>query len=172
MKKVKAGETFELAGMEWTVLEVTEQGYKCLAEKLEKFMQFDQKKNNWKESSLREYLNGEFFKLLETEAGVDNIIPFERNLLSLDGQTEYGICEDKVSILGVDEYRNYRHYIPNTDGCWFWLLTPWSTRCNGFNSPVSVVAPSGVIDGYCYYYNLGVRPFCIFSPAIFESEEK
>jgi len=170
----KAGEIFELAGLKWTVLEVTEQGYKCLAEKLEGFMKFDQEGNDWKKSSLRKYLNEEFLKLLEAEIGVDNIIAFERNLLSLDGQTEYSTCEDKVSLLNFDEYRRYRGNIRNVEDYdyWWWLLTPWSTPCNNWKYSVIVVSPSGgIYDNGCNS-NCCVRPFCIFSPAIFESEDE
>lgn len=60
--------------------------------------------------------------------------------------------------------------IPNTDE-WWWLITPWSTPCNNYKSTVAVVSPSGYFDfnfcGNCY----GVRPVCIFSSSIFESEE-
>ena len=116
-------------------------------------------------------MNEEFLKKMESEIGTGNLIKFERSLLSLDGQTEYGTCDDKVSLLTVDEYRKYRKLIPNTDD-WFWLLSPWSTPCNGFNNSVPVVAPSGNFRSRSYGSGRGVRPFCIFSSAIFESEEK
>ena len=116
-------------------------------------------------------MNEEFLKKIESEIGAGNLIGFERNLLSLDGQTEYGTCDDKVSLLTVDEYRKYRKLIPNTDD-WFWLISPWSTPCNGFKNSVTVVAPTGDVIGGDYDFSSGVRPFCIFSSAIFESEEK
>lgn len=170
MENIKVGETFKLAGLEWKVLEITEQGCKCLAESIGD-KTFSGDTNNWSESNLRKYLNGEFLKKLSDEIGEENIIQFERNLLSLDGQTEYGTCQDKVSLLDVDEYRKYRKYIPNS-GDWFWLLTPWSTSCNGYDYAVAVVSPAGdVFRNFCLN-DCGVRPFCIFSPAIFESEKK
>lgn len=116
-------------------------------------------------------MNEGFLKKIESEIGAGNLIEFERNLLSLDGQTEYGICDDKVSLLTVDEYRKYRKLIPNTDE-WFWLISPWSTPCNGLKNSVTVVAPAGLIDCDFCDGSCGVRPFCIFSSAIFESEEK
>ncbi|MBE5867961.1 MAG: hypothetical protein E7293_03255 [Lachnospiraceae bacterium] len=168
-KQLSAGDTFTILGLEWKVLEVTEKGYKCLAERLEKGMTFG-KSNDWKESSIRKYLNEDFYAKLVAVVGEGNIIPFERNLLSLDGQTEYGSCVDKVSLLNVDEYRKYRKHIPNA-GYWWWTLTPDSTKCNGDDWCVRVVSPSGDFDNFiCGDYG-GVRPFCIFSSAIFESEE-
>lgn len=173
IKVKKIGDTFELLGIKWKVLDITEKGYTCLAEKLEGRMKFDSSCNDWKASNLRNYLNTEFYKKLADEIGEANIIPFERDLLSLDGQTEYGICEDTVSLLTFDEYRKYRSIIPNTKEYAWWLITPDSTKCNRDTSWVTVVASSGDIYGHGYYdVNYGVRPFCIFSSAIFESEEE
>ena len=170
-KKLKIGDTFDLIGLKWKILDKTDAGYVCLAETLEDERQFDKNRSNWKNSSLREYLNGEFLEKLSDSVGKENIISFERDLFSLDGQTEYGSCEDKVSLLAVDEYRKYRSLIPNTGKSWWWLITPWSTPCNDYERSVTVVSPSGFIGGDdcdgCY----GVRPFCIFSYSIFESED-
>lgn len=168
-KKLGVGDSFELVGLKWTILDVTDAGYMCLAEKLTD-SDFDSKSSNWSASDLRSYLNTEFYGKLTEAVGEGNIIPFERSLFSLDGQTEYGTCEDKVSILSVDDYRKYRKLISNTDYYW-WLLTPWSTPCNGYEKSVTVVCPSGIIYWYGYNDNNGVRPFCIFSSSIFESEE-
>ena len=169
---LQVGDTFELAGLNWKILEITDKGYVCLADKLKERMQFDSSCNDWKTSSLRDYLNTEFYKQLADVVGQENIIPFERDLLSMDGQTEYGTCEDKVSLLTVDEYRKYRAHIPNTDDYWWWMITPDSTKCNDDTICVRVVSPSGGIDFSLYYLGYGVRPFCIFSSAIFESEEE
>ncbi len=169
-KKLGAGDTFELAGLKWTILDITEKGYMCLAERLADNMQFGSN-NDWKESNIREYLNGEFLEKLSSEVGADNIIEFERDLLSMDGQTEYGLCTDKVSLLHVDEYRKYRKHIPNAD-YWWWLITPDSTECNGDKTWVLVVSPSGRVNDRIYCNGIGgVRPFCIFLSSIFESEE-
>ena len=169
-KCLTIGDTFELAGVIWKIIDITSDGYVCLADSIGN-MEFDSENNDWRTSDLRKYLNEEFLKKIESEIGSGNLIEFERNLLSLDGQTEYGTCDDKVSLLTVDEYRKYRKLIPNT-GDWFWLISPWSTPCNDFKSSVAVVAPSGDVDGNDYDGSDGVRPFCIFSSAIFESEEK
>lgn len=170
-RKLGIGDTFDLAGVSWKILDITDKGCLCLAEKLDERMQFDSDCNNWQGSNLRNYLNTEFLDKLTAEIGADNIIPFERDLLSMDGQTEYGTCEDKVSLLNVDEYRKYRSLIPNTDDYWWWLITPDITACNDDTCWVRVVSPSGGI--YCSSYDgdYGVRPLCIFSSEIFESEE-
>lgn len=167
---LKTGDTFKIAGLDWKIIDITDKGYSCLCEILEEEMKFDDSSNDWRSSGLREYLNGDFLKKISDEVGEENIVKFERDLLSLDGQTEYEKCEDSVSLLTVDEYRKYRSLIPN-EKKWWWLITPWSTPCNDYEYPVTVVASSGYVDFRDYYDDSGVRPFCIFSSSIFESEE-
>ena len=167
---LKVGDTFELAGFTWKILDITAEGYMCLADRLTDKMMFDETSNDWLRSRLREYLNTELIEEIADEIGEENIVSFKRDLLSLDGQTEYDECVDKVSLLTVDEYRKYRNLIPNTDD-WWWLVSPWSTACNGLGATGAVVASSGNInDNICNDSN-GVRPVCIFSSSIFESEE-
>lgn len=162
------GDTFELVDTTWKILDITGVGYICLADSI-KDMEFDSDSNNWENSDLRGYLNGVFFEKMAAEIGSKNIISFERNLLSLDGQTEYGKCEDKVSLLTVDEYRKYRSLIPNTEDYWWWLVSPWSTPCNDYERAVAVVSSAGYFNySHCININ-GVRPVCIFSSSIFES---
>lgn len=167
----KAGNQFELAGINWKIIEFSDFGCMCLAEKLEKSMIFDSNCNDWRTSELRQYLNNDFLRKLEKEIGGENIIEFERDLLSVDGQKEYEKCKDKVSMLALDEYRKCRSLIPNEEYYW-WLLTPWSTPCNEYYKWAAVVLPSGCF--YCGFCNscYGVRPVCIFSPSIFAKEIK
>ena len=169
---LRIGDTFELAGLTWKILDITDKGYMCLADNLEDTMQFDSEFNDWVKSQLRECLNTGFIEEIAGEIGEENIISFNRNLLSLDGQVEYGECEDKVSLLTVDEYRKYRSLIPNTDDYWWWLVTPWSTPCNDYKASAAVVSPSGDVGGRNCGSSSGVRPFCIFSSSIFESEDE
>lgn len=168
-KELKIGDEFELADVNWKILDITDAGYMCIGDSFGNKI-FDKNSNNWNKSSLRAYLNGEFYEKISKEIGKGNIVSFKRDLLSLDGQTEYGENDDAVSSLTVDEYRKYRKLIPNTDD-WWWLITPWSTHCNDCDIYTTVVSPSGYVRGDlcdCYF---GVRPVCIFSSSIFESEE-
>ena len=162
------GDTFELVDTTWKILDITSAGYICLADSIED-MKFDSDSNNWENSDLRDYLNEGFLEKIAAEIGLENIVPFERDLLSLDGQTEYGKCEDKVSLLTVDEYRKYRNLIPNTKDYWWWTCTPWSTAERGCKYSITVVSSAGnFYRNNCYSY-YGVRPVCIFSSSIFES---
>lgn len=166
-KAPEAGDVVKISGIEWLILDKTEDVYYAITKDfIDLGMKFDPNKNDWRSSELREFLNGEFLAGLEE----DMLLEFERDLTSLDGQTEYGACTDKVSLLTVDEYRKYRKYLPNTKK-WWWLITPWSTPCNDWERAVTVVSPSGYfIRDYCFY-NFGVRPFCILKSNIFVSKE-
>ena len=99
------------------------------------------------------------------------MIEFDRDLSSLDGQSEYGTCKDFVSLISIDEYRKYRSVIPNFEE-WWWTLTPYSTKCNDDTKWIAVVSPSGYIVSRGCYDRYGVRPVCIFSSALFESEDE
>lgn len=170
-KAPEVGETIEIAGMKWKVLDKLADGYFCIMEGFESLStQFDSSTNNWASSDLRDYLGIEMIEKIESDIGEGKLIGFKRDLLSLDGQTEYGVCMDKVSLLTVDEYRKYRKLLPNTDK-WWWLCTPWSTPCNGYERTVAVVSPSGSVNYDYYDYSFGVRPVCIFPFSIFESKE-
>lgn len=167
-KGLKIGDEFKIADVNWKILDIADAGYMCIGDSIGDRI-FDGNSNNWKKSSLRTYLNSEFYEKISKEIGKDNIVSFKRNLLSLDGQTEYGESDDFVSLLTVDEYRKYRNHIPNTDD-WWWLITPWSTSCNDCKTYPTVVSSSGFFNRNGCNFIGGVRPVCIFSSSIFESE--
>lgn len=171
-KKPEIGKTIEVAGITWKVLDKLESGYLVIADEFYgSDRKFDGNCNNWESSDLRNELNVELRKKIEDELGENSLVEFERDLLSMDGQTEYGTCEDYVSLISVDEYRKYRKLLPNTDR-WWWTITPDSTACNDDSRWIRVVSPSGSIYYGGFNDNVGVRPFCIFSSSIFESEEE
>lgn len=167
-QKIARGNIVTVAGDEWLILKAEDQKVYCLHKNLMNEKKFDSNCNDWKESNLREFLNYDFYNRLRDGVGKENILPITTNLLSLDGQTEYGQCEDYVSLLTVDLYRENRDIIPNT-GEWWWLATPWSTKCNGYETAVCVVSPRGIILNDSCDDDLAVRPFCIFDSRIFES---
>ena len=103
----KAGNQFKLAGLKWKILDVLDSGCMCLAEKSE-LTRFDPDTNDWRISELRRHLNSDLLEKIENEIGEENVIKFERDLLSVDGQNQYRACKDKVSLLTLDEYRKYR----------------------------------------------------------------
>lgn len=171
-QKPEIGKTIEVAGIKWLVLDKLEKGYLVISDEFYgKSREFDTDCNNWDSSDLRQELNTELRRKIEEAVGEGGLLKFTRDLLSMDGQTEYGSCEDYVSLISVDEYRKYRKLLPNT-GEWWWTLTPDSTKCNDDTSYIRVVSPSGRFVNYSYINSYGVRPVCIFSSSIFESYEE
>lgn len=166
-QKPEIGKTIEVAGINWLVLDKLEKGYFAISEDFYgRDREFDDNCNDWKSSDLRNELNTDLRKKIENELGVDSLVEFERDLLSLDGQAEYGTCRDYVSLISVDEYRKYRKFLPNR-GKWWWTLTPDSTACNNDDTFVAVVSPSGNIIISACDSSRGVNPVCIFSSSIF-----
>ena len=124
---------------------------------------FDEDNNNdWRKSSLRKYLNGEFFEQLPF---ADKLISFKRDLTSDDGLKDYGDCEDYVSLLSDDEYRKYRYQISNKDD-WWWTLTPYSTPNSGYSYNARLVSSDGSRFGNdAYYGRYGVSPAFVILPS-------
>ena len=167
---LKVGDTFELIEKKWKILGSNGNGAFCLCMESLGDKTLDSKCNEWTSSNLRDYLSTEIYKKICEEIGTENVIGFERDLLSLDGQSEYGTCKDFVSLISIDEYRKYRSMIPNFKE-WWWTLTPYSTKCNDDAIWCTVVSPSGFISSRGYGSLRGVRPVCIFSSTLFESED-
>lgn len=83
------------------------------------------KTNDWRESDLRQYLNGEFARQL-CEGNMDELLDTVTDLTAMDGTTDYGSSVDKVTLLTVDQCRKYRYTRPLPDE-WEWTSTPAST---------------------------------------------
>lgn len=160
---LNAGDTFNVDGVEYIVLEQLDRNQTAIIRKelLEDEKEFDSNDNNWKTSSIRNFLNEEYLKEIEKSFGKDKIVEHTVDLLSLDGLNDYGTSTDKVSMLTIDQYRKYRKVLGENMDNWWWLITPnstssgWSTHC------VRCVHS----DGYVGYGGCGcdggVRPFFI-----------
>ena len=165
VKPPEIGDRFEFRGIKFTCLDKVKGGYLVIADFLDEKYKFDEESNNWRDSELRNILSDSF----ADKIGKQNLRALiERDLTSLDGLKDYGGTYDLVSILTADEYKKYRSLLPNT-GEWWWTITPWSTKSNGYESSVAVVAPDGWIGNDCCDNGLGVRPVCILKSDIFES---
>ena len=171
LSSLKPGEVFKKNGTEYIVCEHFENGSTAIIRKecLEDGMEFGDT-NNWAESNIRKFLNGEYLKNISEDFGQDNILNHEVDLLSLDGYDDYGRTTDKISVLTIDKYRKYHKFIGNV-GRWNWLSTPDSTNSGYSASFVRIVDDGGSVgwdhSGYC----CGVRPFFILKSDIFVSSE-
>ena len=108
------------------------------------------KTNDWRESDLRQYLNGEFARLL-CEGNTDELLDTVTDLTAMDGTTDYGSSMDKVTLLTVDQCRKYRYTRPLPDE-WEWTSTPASTP-GGWDEnkryAYCLLANGGVSGDYC-----------------------
>jgi len=136
-------------------------------------VKFDEDSRNYKESNLKKVIENQIQPVIEKEIGSNNLIEHEVDLTSVDMQDEFGGFKCKVRPITFDEARLYNNLLVNKNlNDWWWTCTPWSTEDRGWKYSIAVVAPSGYFSSHYCHYGYGVRPFCIFSSAIFESEKK
>lgn len=152
------------SGTEWIVCAVSATGTTIVSKDIIEIMHFGTN-NDWRESFVRDYLNGEYMDFVRTEFGGQNIKVNERNLLSLDGYDAYGKCYDLVSILSLDEYRRFHKFIGNCDE-WNWLLTPYSTPSGVGSGCVGCIGGGGGVYYGRYGCAHGVRPVLILKSSI------
>ena len=161
LSELKPGDIFAFAGLRWVKLEEVAEGTKVIAAGKVEDQAFDtEDRNNWKESTLGEYLNNDFLEYLYDEgAAEEDFLTVVSDLTSNDGLKDYGTSEDKIALITCDDYRKYRSLIPML-ASWWWTITPWS--CNPSHSySVCNVSTSGALNSY-YAHNghCGVRPLC------------
>lgn len=125
--------------------------------------------NNYNGSDIDEYLCDTYLPKLERKFGKENIVEQEIDLLSLDGEDDYGKIKRKVSILTLDEYRHNKKAIKKYLGKWFWLCTPNSTPNGCGSDGIQYVSSGGRVR--CDWYNCvgAVRPRFVLKSSIFES---
>lgn len=160
------GEHFNYKGMEFIALNEEQGGLLAVAAKtLPEEMCFDDDDcNDWRSSTLREYLNKEHIKNFDEE----DLLPFTSDLTADNGMKDYGTCEDKLAILSDAHYRKYREYIPEYDKAYVWSITPWSCSPSNAYYERVVNARTGIIYNISASTSIGVAPACIFNPKIFE----
>ena len=173
LSELKPGDIFVFAGLRWVKLEESAEGTKAIAADKVEDQAFDtEDRNNWKESTLREYLNNDFLEYLYEEgADPEDFLIVVSDLTSDDGLKTYGTSEDKIALITCDDYRKYRSLIPMING-WWWTITPWSCDPSNSNN-VRLVSTSGALggNGACYGF-FGVRPLCNLKSDILVSLEE
>ncbi len=171
LSTLKAGDVFKMNDVEYIVLEQLNNDITAVIRKnfLEDEMKFDDDNNNWKESSIRKFLNEDYLKKLCESFGENNIVEHTVNLLSLDGLDDYGTSIDKVSLLTIDQYRKYRKVIGENKDTWWWLSTPDSTPSGYGSDDVRCVNSDGSVDFDWCDCSVAVRPFFILKSSIFVS---
>ncbi|MBD5534558.1 MAG: hypothetical protein HDQ99_02640 [Lachnospiraceae bacterium] len=170
-KDLQMKESISIAGITWSKFaEDSEGNAYMLADEKICDMKFGEN-NDWRESPIREKLNDELYQKIVTELGADALITIQTDLFSHDGLRDYGKCEDTVSLLTYDFYRNNRENIKSLDS-WFWTCTPDSTPSGCGSDGVRYVYSGGsVCCGWCDGSG-AVRPFFILKSDIFVSCEE
>lgn len=170
LKDYAPGEIVKISATELIVLEHREDGTAVLFKNLlPKAMKFDDDTSNYANSSIREYLNGEFLKeFTEKTLSEDNIIPHTVDLITDDGLECHGYVTDKISLITTEMYRKYRPVIGENMSRWWWTATALSdeeeTSCVRCVYYYGMLIFNGCSNGG------GVRPFCILNSEIFVSE--
>lgn len=133
---------------------------------------FDEDTRDYGKSNIRKRINEKCLPIFEKDFGTNNIVEHRVDFTSVDMQTEFSAISCKARPLTFDETREFNNLLVNQGlDDWWWTCTPWSTKERNFKWSITGVSPSGGISGSGCYDNDGVRPFCIFSSSIFESEE-
>ena len=130
--------------------------------------------NDWREASLRKWLNGGYLdKLLEDFPELkDAAVTFQRDLTADDGLKDYGTCVDTVSLLTADEYRQNRDLYMDPPSTWRWLITPDSTPSGGGSAFARNVNTDGsLVNNYAYRGDGGVRPALYLKSGLLVSVE-
>lgn len=164
---LQIGDTVVIADVTWRKFKEDENGNSyMLADDIIEQSEFGNT-NDWRRSPIRRNLV-DLAERIKEEIG-DKIIPMEVDLFSYDGLDDYGKCEDLVSILTYDLYRNNRRNIKQTDN-WYWLCTPSSTPSGYGSDCVLYVSSSGCVNcNWCDDYCWAVRPCFVLASSIFES---
>lgn len=174
LSTLNPGDVFKIGEYDFIVLEQCEERTAVISKGfMAKNVNFDEDSRNYKESKLKKVIENLIQPVIEVEVGSKNLIEHEVDLTSVDMQDEFAGFKCKVRPITFDEARLYNNLLVNKSlNDWWWTCTPWSTEDRGWKYSISVVAPSGNFNYNNCNFSIGVRPFCIFSSAIFESEEK
>ncbi len=117
-------------------------------------------------SSVRRYLNEEYYSKLANIVGAENIIKHRVDITPEDGKADYGYVEDNVSLMTVDSYRKYSKHIDSPG--WWWLANRKSAiEDSGYARCACSVNSNGVL----YWRDCGngcggVRPFCVLKSCV------
>ena len=188
MKKMKLadvpfGKNFEIWGHAYTVLDGDDKGVfvleadtVCEMPFREENVESESAPNNFWDSSVRAYLEGDYLEeLVEAGAELDrDILEMELDLKCTLGQHEYGVARVHAGLLTLEQYGKYYDIIPRIDTT-YWLATPWKTPSRSpytsNTGDVWSVYSNGSYSSWYYDDSVGVRPALTLSPSLLVSIE-
>ncbi len=182
-KTHKAGDTIELAGIDFVILEDLgpfsreDESHDLFVLALES--QGDSwfgDTNNYSESDLKGQVEDWLYRLTERiaeegcESNIDLIRTRTISLTTLDGYKGYGELEVKAAPLTLDEVRRCAEFMPDPDTA-SWLATGWGGPKH-YGAELAWLANSngGLGNGYCSG-SCGIRPALVISSLLLASEE-
>jgi len=172
LSKASPGQTFKTDAGSLILLEHLENGVAAVISKdiITKMVFGDN--NSYRESKVKRYLDSDYMPIVVEAFGVNSIVYHKVSLMSGDGLHDYGISEEKVSLLAQHQYQGYREFLPPIGKPW-WLSTPYSTPSGvGAGFVLYVGSDGGVCWDGCGWCDGGVRPFLnLDSSKIFGSLE-
>lgn len=172
LSTLNPGEIFKIGEYDFIVLEQCEERTAVISKGLmAENVKFDENSRNYKESNLKKVIENQIQPVIEKEVGSKNLIEHEVDLTSVDMQDEFGGFKCKVRPITFDEARLYNNLLVNKNlNDWWWTCTPLSTEDREWKYSITVVAPSGNVNGFDCGGSGGVRPFCILKSNIFVSK--
>jgi hypothetical protein len=163
---VLVGETFKIGPFEFIVLEHAENGVRVLSRYFWRWTEFDSKTNNYEKSMVRADLNHNFYKQMSEYVKEEDIIKHVVDLTCINGEKDYGECEDYVSLLTFDLYRKYAPIIEKYNlGEHHWWCLATGDMPSGLISLVS-----DVLQFDSRRAANGIRPYCILSASTIVEE--
>lgn len=172
LSSLKPGETFMIGEHEFIVLEQNYITTNVISKKLmAENVRFDGDTKDYNKSALKKYIDEKIKPIILENVGAGNLVEHSVPLTSIDNQNEFNDCICEVRPITFDEAREYNDLLVNEDLTdYYWTITPWSTAERWFKYVIVIVSPSGNVSDNGCGSNRGVRPLCIFSPNLFESE--
>ena len=173
LSEIPVGGKFDTGIGRFIVLEQKGEKTAVITEELyRKDVRFDDDSNEYFTSELSDLFEEEIFPEFKEEFGAENLCDATTSLVTVDMQNKDEELHAKARPLTFEEARKYNELLVNKDlPDWYWTCTAWSTEERGWPYSVAVVSPVGCFSSISYCCSRGVRPFCIFSSSIFESEE-
>lgn len=164
VKELKIGDSVSFGGYVWSKFRADENGNAYMladfSPKGPEFLSFGNT-NIWGLSPLREKCF-ELEREIKKEFGSDSLIEFETDLLSTNGDFNYGKTKDRVSLLTVDMLRKNPNIKEDND--YYWLATP--SNMNRFDGMVTIARDGDYIECTMPFYSCSFRPFCILNAEI------
>lgn len=127
-------------------------------------MRFDYSDNNFAESEMLHRLNRDLLPTLEDIFGADNIVEFETDLTTLNGDNAYGTLKSKISIPTIGFYNSNREIFDKHNKWYWWTATPYDeVGCD----LVCISSYNGNELAKPYFGSTGVRPLIMLKASAF-----